>query len=115
MQVAGVRRLICISASGLDPGPLLQRLIAKPLLWWAFKSSYTDLVRMESKVSSSPLDWTILRPPRLTNGSRTGKVRSAVNRHLANAYSISRADLADYILTHLDDPVLYRALVEMAY
>jgi hypothetical protein len=30
MQV-GMRRLICISASGLDPGPLWQRLIVKPL------------------------------------------------------------------------------------
>ena len=33
MREARVQRLICISASGLDPGPLIQKLIAKPLLW----------------------------------------------------------------------------------
>src|SRR5262245_24064602 len=33
MGAAGVRRLICVSASGLDPGPLWQRVIAKPMLW----------------------------------------------------------------------------------
>jgi putative NADH-flavin reductase len=32
MQSADVHRLFCISASGLEPGPLWQRLIAKPIL-----------------------------------------------------------------------------------
>src|SRR5258708_23068415 len=50
MGSAGMRRFICISASGLDPGPLWQRVIAKPMLWRLFKESYTDLVRMEAIV-----------------------------------------------------------------
>src|SRR5690242_12654051 len=44
MQPAGVRRLFCVSASGLEPGPLLQRLIAKPILWAILKEMYSDLV-----------------------------------------------------------------------
>lgn len=114
MQMAGVRRLICISAIGLDPGPSLQRWIAKPLLWAIFKNSYRDLVLMEKQVMHSNLDWTILRAARLTDGPRTGQHHTAVNQHLTNGSSISRADVADYILTHLDNRTTYRAVVEIA-
>src|SRR5260221_4180550 len=33
MQQAHVKRLQCVSASGLDPSRLWMRLIAKPILW----------------------------------------------------------------------------------
>ena len=115
MQTANVRRLIGLSANGLEPGPILQRWFAKPLLWRAFRHTYTDLVRMEAVIKASGLDWTILRPPRLTNGPRTGRYDVAVNKPLTYGWSISRADLADYIVTHLDDPASHRAMVEIAY
>lgn len=115
MQSAGVRRLMCVSASGLDPGPLLQRWIAKPLLWLMFKEAYSALVRMEAAVKASDLDWTIVRPPRLTDGPRTGQYHIAVNQHLSRGWFISRADLADYIVTHLEDPQTYCAQVEVAH
>jgi putative NADH-flavin reductase len=114
MQRAGMRRLICVSAIGLDPGPFLQRLIAKPLLWAIFQNSYRDLIRMETAVQHSLLDWTILRAARLTDGPRTGHYHTAVNKHLANGSSISRADVADYMLTLLDNRTTYRAIVEIA-
>ena len=53
MQANGVRRLLCISASGLDPGPLLHRWLAKHILWRLLRKSYTDLVRMEAVVKAS--------------------------------------------------------------
>jgi len=110
-----VRRLICVSASGLDPGSLIQKLIAKPLLWWIFKNGYTDMLHMEIIVKASSMDWTILRPPRLTNGEHSGKYKVAVNKPLPNGWLLSRADLADYIVKHLHDPVIYRATVDLAY
>ena len=115
MQTANVCRLFCISASGLDPKPLWQRLIAKPMLWLILKNMYTDLVRMENEVSATRLDWTILRPPQLTDGPRTGHYQSAVNERLSRILKISRADVADYIITHLKDETTYRGLVELAY
>ena len=115
MQSAHVRRLICVSASGLDPGPLWQRWIAKPILWAVLKEMYSDLVRMEAVVERSHIDWTILRPPALTNGPRTGKYQVALNEHLSRCLFISRADLADYIVSHLSDPATYCARVEVAY
>ena len=115
MQFAGVRRLICISASGLDPGPGLLRWLARQVLWLMFKEAYTDMARMEAVVKASDLDWTIVRPPRLTNGPHTRQYHVAVNQHLARGWSISRADLADYIITHLEDPQTYCAHVEVAH
>ena len=115
MQAAQAGRLICISASALDPGPLWQRLIAKPILWSLFREMYTDLARMEQAVQCSPLDWTILRPPRLTDGPLTRQYRVAINRHLPRILTISRADTGDFIIRHLSDPATHRAFVEIGY
>lgn len=115
MRDAKVQRLICISASGLDPGVLIQKLIAKPLLWWIFKHGYTDMSHMEIIVRASNVDWTILRPPRLTDKAHTGKYKVAVNKQLSNGWLLSRADLADYIVRHLQDAGIYRSMVEVAY
>ncbi len=115
MRAAGVHRLIAVSAGGLDPGPLWQRLIARPLLWLLFKNGYTDMARMEVEIKESGLDWTIIRPPKLTDEPRSGGYQVAVNQHLSQGWKLSRADLADYIVKHLDDPVTYCGLVEIAY
>lgn len=115
MRDAKIHRLICLSASGFDPGPLWQRVIARPLLNFAFKYGYDDMKRMENIVRESGLDWTIIRPPRLTDGARTGSYQIAVNRHLTSGWKISRADLADYIVKHLDDPAISCGQVEIAY
>ncbi len=114
MHMHGVNRLVCISAGGLDPGPLIARLFAKPILWRLFRHSYTDLTRMETSVKASNLNWTIIHPPRLTNGPRTGHYQVAVNTHLQRGWSISRADLADYIVAHISDPTASRAVIEIA-
>jgi putative NADH-flavin reductase len=115
MRDAQIQRLICVSASGLDPGVLIQKLIAKPLLWWIFKHGYTDMSHMEIIVKASGMDWTILHPPRLTNGERNGKYKVAVNEQLTNGWLLSRADLADYIVKHLHDHKIHRTVVELAY
>jgi putative NADH-flavin reductase len=115
MKAGGVRRLLCISATGIDPGPLWQRVVAKPLLWHFFRYSYTDTVRMEAVVRESGLDWTIVRPPRLSNKPHTGHYQIAINHHLRRCNSISRADVADYLVNHLDDVEASCGVVEVAY
>src|SRR5262245_47410845 len=114
MEAAGVRRLTCISAGGLDPGPGPLRSIAASILYRLFRHTYDDMRRMEALVKDSGLDWTIIRAPMLTDKPRTGRYRIATNKHLASSWSIGRADLADYIVTHLAYPGSFRALVEIA-
>ena len=73
MREAGVRRLVVVSVSAIEgsrPWFFIQ------LVRWLLRKPYTDFRRMEQIVRSSGLDWTIVRPPRLTNGPATGRVRS---------------------------------------
>ena len=114
MQEAGVRRLVSLSAGALDPGPFFQRVAARLIFWPLFGNGYTDMARMEASLSKSHLDWTIIRPPMLTNGPHTGRYHTAVKKHLSGGWAVSRANLADYIVTHLTDPTTYRAWVEIA-
>jgi putative NADH-flavin reductase len=115
MQQARLKRLLCISATGLDPSRLWMRLIAKPILWTLFRESYSDLVRMEAEVKRSNLDWTLVRPPRLTDGPHTGHYEFAINKHHPRGFIISRADVADYLVAQVNNPATFCSIVEVAY
>jgi putative NADH-flavin reductase len=95
--------------------PWYVRLAAKYILQKILKQMYADLLRMESMVKKSGVDWTIIRPPRLTNKPATGQYRYAANKFLKNALSISRADLAHFIINHVHDEAINHATVEIAY
>jgi hypothetical protein len=53
---------------------------------------------MEEVVRASDRDWTIVRPPQLTDGPRTGRYRRALDRHLPRGHRVARADLAAELL-----------------
>jgi putative NADH-flavin reductase len=57
---------------------------------------------MEQIVTASDLDWTIVRPPRLTNGAPTGRYKVADNRFPPGKRTVSRADVAHFLLDELD-------------
>lgn len=118
MRKAGVKRLMCISAGALHTNKEMGffiRNLTKLVLQKILKAPYADMRLMETKVENSNLDWTILRPARLTNKPLTGKYRVAVNTHNKRPYSISRADLAGYMLNSIDNLQTYKAKVEIAY
>jgi putative NADH-flavin reductase len=101
MRAAGPRRLIVVSAAVLfeDLG-VLGTLLRRTLL----KNVAADSAEMERVVMGSGLDWTIARPPRLTNGAVTGRYR-VENEHLPERSalaSISRADVAHFLLSELE-------------
>jgi putative NADH-flavin reductase len=102
MKRAGVKRVVSISASPLgDSDGRFQRFFVRAL-WKFFREVYEDLARMESALREGGVEWTILRPPRLTNGPRTRRYRTAIDRSVGR--TISRADLASEMLHVLGDP-----------
>ncbi|MBT1700123.1 SDR family oxidoreductase [Fulvivirgaceae bacterium PWU4] len=118
MQDTGVTRAFFISASGLEVNPsfnFLMRMATKHLLQRILRNMYDDLERMEAIVKRSDLDWTIMRPPRLTNAEVTGRYRFSVNRYLDHGMVISRADLSHFILENIYNSDIYQSTVEVAY
>ena len=116
MHAEGVRRLIVVTAGGIvteGDGPLM-RLVLKPVLGTILKHSFADMRRTEDVVHASGLEWTILRPPRLTDGPRTASYRSATDRNVRGGIRISRADLADCILQCLVQQGPLHAAVSVA-
>jgi putative NADH-flavin reductase len=117
MRTEGVTRLIAVTAAPLGDGEgdtLAGRLLGK-MMWAFIKEVYADMTRMVEIIRGSGLDWTIVRPPRLTNKPLTGHYRTAVNRNVRGGYSIARADLADACLKLLDDPIAVRAVIGIGY
>lgn len=118
MKQAGLRRAFFISASAVETNPLLPfffRLISKYIIQKLLANMYTDLRLMEGEIKETQLDWTIVRPPRLTDAKLTGNYRIAVNRFLKNGLKISRADTAHLMLSHIQAEDMFRAIVEIGY
>jgi putative NADH-flavin reductase len=118
MGETGTTRAFFISASAVEISPVLPflvRLVAKYVIQKLLKYMYADLLRMEKIIKESRADWTIIRPPRLINKPVTGLYRFASNKFLKNALSISRADVAHFIINHVHDETTEHATVEIAY
>jgi len=97
MKKTSVRRVVVESVAFLfknsiiPPAYVLGRLL--------FPSIVADSARMEKTFAESGLDWTMVRPPELTNKPYTGKYR-VTEGHLLPAFGfkVSRADVADYMI-----------------
>jgi putative NADH-flavin reductase len=117
MQKSGACRLLALSGSIVaDEGesPYLRYLI-KPLARRTFlRHVNADMAAAEGEIEASELDWTILRPPRLTGKSATGSYRLAIDRNLPHGFTVPRADLAACMLTLIDDPATVRTRVGIA-
>ncbi|MFI1222888.1 MULTISPECIES: NAD(P)-dependent oxidoreductase [unclassified Streptomyces] len=118
METEGVRRLLVVSAAPVGPepegDPLVDRLLRKGI-GAVLAELYTDLARMEAALAGSATDWTSVRPPKLTNGPRTGVYRRVVGGAPRSGRSISRADAAHAMLALIDDPAAVRQGVGIAY
>ena len=118
MKQAGTSRVFFISASGIEVNPshnFFIRLVTKYVLQRLLKNMYADLERMEKSVKESDQNWTIIRPPQLTNMPFTGHYRMAINGFLKRGLRISRADLAHFMISNITNPAIYKTTVEVAY
>lgn len=116
MTTAGVRRLAVVSNSGMhrEGDGWFTRLLFKPVLIRILREGYADMGEMERRVTASGLDWTIVRPPKLSDGPHTGRIASETRGNVRGSFTISRADLADYVLRAVADPALSRVAVSVA-
>jgi len=94
-EIAGVRRYLIVSSMGADPEPPPG---ADPVFaaYLRAKAAADDDVR-----SRAGLDWTVLRPGRLTNDPGTGRVHLAAH---TGPGAVPRDDVATVLAELLDTP-----------
>jgi len=65
---------------------------------------YADKEREEAIIKKSVARWIIVRPGFLNNGPRTGRYRAITNLQGIQGGRISRADVADFLLSQAKSP-----------
>jgi putative NADH-flavin reductase len=119
MKEHGLRRLVCQTAWGVGEsrqnpgiaGAFFMNVLVPPLL----RDEYADKEAQEKIVAESGLDWIIVRPMILTNGSWTNDYRADVDLKPGRRPYISRADVADFLLKQLTDDTFVRKTPAIGY
>jgi uncharacterized protein YbjT (DUF2867 family) len=119
MQAAGTRRIVAVSAAPVSTTPsparphpprrdageaFLTRHLATPVTRRLLAAHFADLAAMEDALRTSGLDWTAVRPPRLTAGPLSTTYRTALDQNLPHGGTVSRASVAHFMLRALTDP-----------
>jgi putative NADH-flavin reductase len=103
MERTGVRRVIVESVAFLfkdsiiPPAYLLGKLL--------FPSIVADSSAMERIFSESGVDWTMVRPPELTNKPYTGKYRVREGHLPRFGFKISRSNVADFMIKSVENGI----------
>lgn len=103
MKSGDVNRLLCITGGMIGDA---RRSILFAFMTRLFKNRLPSIARdreeQEALVTGSGLAWTIIKPPRLTDGRRTGHVKAGEDIKVGLFSHISRADLAEFMISHIE-------------
>ena len=96
MRARDVGRLVALSAFGA--GESRNKGLYSRILWASLSDRMADMVVMEREILSSDVQWTIFRPPALTNGELTSTYRLGADLRVSLFSKVSRADVARAML-----------------
>jgi len=101
MKKNGIKRLICQTTLGAGDSQGNLNFFWKNIMFgWYLRQVFKDHELQESYVKESGLDWTIVRPGAFTDGKKTGVYRQGFDANDRTVkLKISRADIADFIIT----------------
>jgi putative NADH-flavin reductase len=99
MKTKGIKRIISMGSAGI-----LKEMGGLPglIIGFILRNALKDHRGAYDILSASPLEWTVLRPVSLTDGAATGRYRTTDTGLPKNGRSISRADVADFIVKTLE-------------
>jgi putative NADH-flavin reductase len=112
MTGAHVRRLIVTSV-----GFLFRRSLFPPAFLIGslfFRDIVSGAAAMERVIVRSALDWALVRPPRLTDGPRAPRYRVSYGSLPWWGLTLSRSDLAEYLLAAAGDAATIHQTVGIA-
>lgn len=102
MDETGVRRLVAVSAHGAAESRDCS--LYSLALWASVGHKMRDKEAMEERIRASGTDWTIVRPPALKNTAPTGRYRTGTDLRIRLTSTVSRADLADFLVREAVTP-----------
>jgi putative NADH-flavin reductase len=109
-QAKPVRRIIVLGSAGalpdsLDKQPAWRRWIVQNIVYnTVLKWPVASQISQWNNLSRSNLDWTMVMPPMLTNTGARGAYRIDGDALPRNGSSISRADVADFMMQQIGNP-----------
>jgi putative NADH-flavin reductase len=109
MHRAQVRRVVVESVAFLFKGSIFPPVYLLGRLF--FPGVVADTYAMERVFSESELDWTMVRPPQLTDRPFTGKYRVQEGHLPLLGFNISRADVADYMIQAVEKRSTIRKVI----
>jgi putative NADH-flavin reductase len=107
MQRSGVKRLLILSAAAHFPG------IPNRIVSFILRNHMRDSLAMEKVVQDSGLDWTIARPPRLTQEQYT-TYRSREGAAPRKCFTLSRKAVAAFMLDVIEQKKHFQKIVGIA-
>ena len=115
MERHGVRRLVSVTMLGIGESrknaSFLYNRLFVPLL---LKHVVSDKQRQEDAIHHSMLDWTIVRPPRLTDAPASAQF-NVIADGPGTVTSLPRGDLASFMLSQVVDQRFLRQAVVVGH
>ena len=111
MSQAGVRRLVILSSALLDSNiGVVNRIVSRTIL----RHFSSDQRAMEKVVTESDLDWTVLRPPRMTDSAPDGQSTAMLGDPPdSSGMTITKEEVARVILDTVENRRYIRKLVHI--
>jgi len=116
MEELGVLRFIYLSFIGAGEGRIHGGFVIRHIASRILKTEIAGHEAREKMIRESKLNWTIVHAPTLTNGDKKGAYRSGENLS-SNSFvvMISRADVADFMLSQCVDLTFKHRAVRIMY
>jgi putative NADH-flavin reductase len=117
LEKAGIKRFICQSTLGAGDSWSNLNFYWKYIMFgFILRKVFADHQIQEKYVQQSNLDWTIIRPGAFIKGTRTGKYRHGFpGSDRTSSLTISRPDVADFILKQLGDNTYSGKAASLSY
>lgn len=106
-----VNRIIALGTASIkaeEDRPVFKFRFLVAMVRRIIPGSYNEIVRIGNIVRNSGLDWTLVRVAILTDRNAGGEIRTGYYGRGKLRMTISRADLAKYFVTQLEDRTYIR-------
>ena len=115
-EQASVERLLYLSFIGVHGSRDAAGFVLRQLATTLLRHEVADHEVKEAAIIASFVDWTIVRPPKLTNGRLTAAYRVGEDIRARSPLPLmSRADVADFMLRQRTDPAFLRTAVRILH